>query len=107
MRVMLKIEFPVESGNAAMKDASMPATITAILEEQKPEAVYFFDSNGKRAAIMIVEVSKGSDIPRMVEPWFLAFRASVELHPVMTLQELQEAGPSIAATVTKYGHHRT
>jgi hypothetical protein len=43
-----------------------------------------------------------SQIPAIAEPWFLAFNASVEIHPVMIPDDLAKAGPSIENTVKKY-----
>ena len=44
-----------------------------------------------------------SQIPAVAEPWFLAFNASVEIHPVMTPADLAKAGPAIEQAVKKYG----
>jgi hypothetical protein len=103
MRVLLKVEFPVETANAAMKNGTMPQTIQSILDEQKPEAAYFLDSNGKRAGLIILDLKDPSQIPEVAEPWFLAFNAVVELHPVMTPADLAKAGPAIERAVKKYG----
>jgi len=64
---------------------------------------YFAEDNGKRTAYIFVDLASESDIPRLAEPWFLAFNASVELHPCMTGEDLEKAGPSIGAAVQKYG----
>jgi hypothetical protein len=103
MRVMLKVEFPVEPANAAMKAGTMPKTIQAILDEQKPEAAYFLDSNGMRCGILVLDMQDASQIPEIAEPWFLAFNARAELHPVMTPADLAKAGPGIERAVKKYG----
>ena len=102
MRFLLKAEFPVEAGNAAIKDGSLPKTIQSILEELKPEAAYFIASNGKRTALLFLDMQDQSQIPALAEPWFLAFNASVELTPVMTLEDLKKAGPAIERAVQKY-----
>ena len=44
-----------------------------------------------------------SDIPKIAEPWFLAFNAKIEITPVMTAEDLGVAGPDIGAAVQKYG----
>ncbi len=103
MRILLKVEFPVEVANAAMKDGSLPKTIQSILDEQKPEAAYFLDSNGKRAGLLILDLKDASQIPELAEPWFLALNATVEMHPVMTPEDLAKAGPAIEQAVKKYG----
>ena len=41
MRFLLKVNIPVESGNAAAKTGKLGATIQSILADLKPEAVYF------------------------------------------------------------------
>ena len=53
MRFLLKVNIPVESGNAAAKAGKLGATIQSILEDLKPEAVYFTDNDGQRAGFMI------------------------------------------------------
>jgi hypothetical protein len=103
MRFLLKAEFSVESGNAAMQDGSLGKTIRSILDDLKPEAAYFLASSGKRAAYIFVEMQDASQIPALAEPWFLAFQASVEIIPVMTADDLQKAGPAIEQAVKKYG----
>jgi len=47
-------------------------------------------------------MQNGSQIPAIAEPWFLAFNASIEIHPVMVPDDLAEAGSAIEATVNKY-----
>jgi len=103
MRVMMKVEFPVAKANAAMKDGSMPRTLQAILQEQKPEAAYFTDSNGMRSGLFVVELKDASQIPALAEPWFLAFDAKVEFKPVMTPEDLAKSEAAIKAAVKKYG----
>ena len=45
---------------------------------------------------------QGTDRPR-AELWFLRFRASIEIVPVMTLDDLSRAEPAIKEAVKKYG----
>jgi hypothetical protein len=103
MRFLLKAEWPVEAGNAAIKDGSLPRTIESVLDDLKPEAAYFLASNGKRTALLIVDMKDASQIPALAEPWFLAFKASLEIVPVMVLDDLKKAGPVIDQAVKKYG----
>ena len=103
MRFLLKVSVPVEAGNAAIKDGSLPKNIQSILAEQKPEAAYFYEENGKRTALVVVNLKDPSEIPAVAEPWFLAFNASVEFHPAMNADDLMKAGPAIEKAVKKYG----
>ncbi len=102
MRFLLKVNIPVESGNAAAKAGKLGATIQAILAELKPEAVYFTANNGQRAGFIFFEMQDASRIPAIAEPWFLAFNASVEIHPVMLPEDLARAGAAIEQAVKKY-----
>ena len=102
MRILLKVSIPVEQVNAAIKDGSLGPKIQAIMEDAKPEAAYFAEDNGKRTGFVVVNIDDESQIPAIAEPWFLAFNASVELHPCMTPEDLQRAGPSIEAAVKKH-----
>lgn len=63
-----------------------------ILDETKPEAVYFTEYEGKRGAVLIVDVADPSSVPAIAEPWFLSFNASVEFHVAMTPEDLGRAG---------------
>jgi hypothetical protein len=106
MRILMKVEFPVETGNAAIKAGSLPKLIQTILDEQKPEAAYFLASNGKRCGLLVLDLKEASQIPALAEPWFLAFNASIEIQPVMTPADLAKAGPAIEAAVKKYAMNR-
>jgi hypothetical protein len=102
MRFLVKVNIPVESGNAAAKAGKLGTTIQSIIADLKPEAVYFMDDNGQRTAYLFLEMHDASQIPAIAEPWFLAFNASIEIHPVMVPDDLVKAGSAIEAAVKKY-----
>ena len=102
MRFLVKVNIPVEPGNAAAKAGKLGATIQSILAEQKPEAAYFTDDNGQRTALIFLEMKDASQIPAIAEPWFLAFNARIEFHPVMIPEDLAKAGSAIEQAVKKY-----
>jgi hypothetical protein len=79
MRFLVKVNIPVEAGNEAKAKARRDHPV--LLADLKPEAVYFTDDNGQRTAIIFLEMQDASLIPSVVEPWFLAFNASIEIHP--------------------------
>lgn len=104
MRMLLRVSIPVESGNAAARAGTLGSTIEKILADLKPEAVYFMgDDNGNRSGFIVFDMQDQSQIPAIAEPWFLAFNAKVSFRPVMTLQDLAKAGPSIASAAKQYG----
>ena len=92
MKILLKIRLDHETFNAAVKDGSAGTKTTAILDETKPEAVYFTEMNGGRTIIMIADLKSPSMVPALAEPWFLTFNADVEFHVVMSPEDLQLAG---------------
>jgi hypothetical protein len=102
MRFLLKVNIPVESGNAAAKAGRLGTTIQSILADLKPEAAYFTDDNGQRAGFIFLDMQDVSQIPAIAEPWFLAFNASIEIHPVMLPEDLARAGGAIDKAVKKY-----
>ena len=65
-----------------------------ILEETKPEAAYFSERDGKRGAILIVDVSSPSDVPKLAEPWFLQFNADCKFRICMLPEDLGKANLS-------------
>ena len=96
------MNIPVEAGNAAAKAGKLGTTIQSILADLKPEAAYFTDDNGQRTAFVFLQMEDASQIPAIAEPWFLAFNASIEIHPVMVPDDLAKAGRAIEAAVNKY-----
>lgn len=92
MRMLMQVRIPHKEFNAAVKDGSVGDKIKRILEDTKPQAVYFTEHNGQRGAVMIVDVADPSKVPSFAEPWFLTFNADVEFHVVMTPEDLGRAG---------------
>lgn len=104
MRMLLRVSIPVDAGNAAAKDGSLGVTVEKILADLKPEAAYFFaDDNGNRSGSIVFDMKDTSEIPRIAEPWFLAFNAKVSFRPVMNPQDLAKAGPAIDKAAKTYG----
>ena len=92
MRFIIKFSLPVEKFNAAVRDGSVGKKIKQILDDTKPEAMYFWEEDGKRGGIMVVNLEKASQIPAIAEPWFLHFDAAVSFRPCMTPEDLAAAG---------------
>ncbi len=57
MRVLLNVRIPHREFNAAVKDGSAGTKLNRILEAIKPEAVYFTEHNGQRAAVIVVDLA--------------------------------------------------
>ncbi len=92
MRILMNIRIPHEPFNTAVRQGTAGATLQRIVEEAKPEAVYFTEQNGTRGAVMVVELSDASAIPALAEPWFLNFNADCEFRIAMIPADLERAG---------------
>ena len=92
MRVVLHVKIPHEPFNTAVRKGTAGDRIQQILAEIKPEAAYFTEYEGRRGAILIVDVADASKIPSLAEPFFLSFNADVEFHMTMTPEDLGKAG---------------
>ena len=89
MRTLLKVSMPVESGNRAIKDGSLPKTIQTFIQEMHPEASYFYPEHGQRTALFVFDLKDPSQIPQVVEPLFTKLNAAVEMYPVMNADDLK------------------
>jgi len=92
MRMLLHVRLPHEPFNTMVKDGTAGKKIQRILQEQKPEAAYFTEYQGRRGGILIVNVENPSQVPAFSEPWFITFNADCEFHIVMTPEDLAKAG---------------
>ena len=91
MRILMNVKIPNKEFNTFIADGSAGQKLTQIMEEIKPEAVYFTERHGQRGAVMVADMASPSDVPRLAEPWFLMFNADVEFHIAMTPTDLEKA----------------
>jgi hypothetical protein len=92
MRMLIHVKLPPEKFNDYVKDGSIGAKMKSVLDEIKPETVYFTEYGGHRGAVIIADVAEPSAVPKIAEPWFLMFNAEVEFHVIMSPDDLEKAG---------------
>ena len=92
MRMIMDVRLPLEPFNTMVRNGAAGQMLQQILGDIKPEAVYFSERDGKRGAILIVDVPDPSAVPRLAEPFFLAFDASVQFHIAISPEDLANAG---------------
>ena len=92
MRMLLKVGMPHEPFNTLVRKGKADGILKRILADIKPEAAYFTEIEGKRTAILIIDLPEASRIPSIVEPFFLQFNADCKFHPVMLPDDLGKAG---------------
>ena len=103
MRFMITCRIPVERGNELAKNDTLGETVKSIMEELQPEAAYFADIEGARGGYIVVNMDDASQIPAIAEPLFLGLDATVQVHPVMTPEDLGKARPAIVQAAEKFG----
>jgi hypothetical protein len=91
MRMMMRVQCPIEPFNTLVKNGTAASKMKKILETIKPEHAYFGSEGGKRGGVLIVNVDSPSDVPRLAEPWFLTFNADVSFTICMTPEDLGRA----------------
>ena len=91
MRMLVNVAFPIEPFNSMVRNGTAGEIIGRVIEDVKPESIFFTELDGNRGAVMVVEVSDASAIPSIVEPWFLSFEAICEFKIAMTPDDLMKA----------------
>ena len=92
MRMLLDVRMPHEPFNTLVRQGKAGAILSRILDDLKPEAVYFSERNGKRGGIFVLDVKEPSRVPSIAEPFFLQFNADCRFHVVMSPEDLKKAG---------------
>ena len=88
MRMMLRIQIPVDSGNEALKTGVLGETVRAFVEKAKPECIYFTLADGWRTIVAVIDMQSSSEMPGIGEPFFRELDASIEATPCMNPEEL-------------------
>jgi hypothetical protein len=102
MRFMLTFRVPPEEGNTAMKDGRFMSAFQSVVEELQPEAAYFTPVEGARGGHLIVNMDDASQLPAMAEPLFLGLGATVQIHPVFTLDDVPRVTEAVEQARQKY-----
>lgn len=97
MRTLMKVSLPVDAGNKAIVDGTLPKTVQNMIEANKPEASYFYAENGKRSMLFVFDMKDATQIPKIAESFFLELSAEVQFYPVMNANDLKIGLSKIAA----------
>ena len=89
MRMMMRARIPVEAGNAALEDGTLPAALQEVMALVHVDAVYIGPDQGVRTAMIFFDMNDSSDIPAITEPFFQKVNAEIELVPVMNQDDLR------------------
>lgn len=92
MKTIIHFQLPLEPFNTLVREGTADKILSSILEDIKPEAVYFYAPNGCRGGTMVVNIDDPAQIPAIAEPFFLKLGAKCEFHQAMTPDDLMRAG---------------
>ncbi len=92
MKMLMNIRIPHEPFNSLVREGKVGEILGRIIEQIKPEAIYFTEQNGTRGAVAIIDVAEPSSVPSFSEPFFLNFNADCEFRIVMSPDDLGKAG---------------
>jgi hypothetical protein len=95
IRMMLKVQIPPEGGNQAIKAGNQGAIFEALIDQIKPEAVYFTQEDGLRTVYFVYKIQKTTDFAAIHEPLIQGFGARVYDMPALTWDELKKAFEAI------------
>ena len=91
MKMLMNVRFPHEPFNTLVREGTVGEIIRKILEDLKPESIYFVEQGGSRGAVAIIDVADSSKIPSFAEPFFLKFNADCEFRIAMSSKDLENA----------------
>ena len=104
MRTIVNFSIPINKGNELARSGKIGEVLQSIIEDNKPEAVYFYANNsGERAGSMVVDMQQGTDLPKLGEALFLGLNASVTMRPCFGLDDMAHLEEAIGPVVEKYG----
>jgi hypothetical protein len=103
MRVMVKFQFPVESGNDAIRSGKVAKVVEQIMTELKPEAAYFYPDDGLRGGHFVFDMTDSSQVAQTAERFFFGLNATISMTPVMSAEDLQKGLAGIDDIVKAYG----
>ena len=89
MRMMMKVKIPVEYGNICLTEGHLQQTVMKFVEKYRPESSYFLPESGERTAMFFFDAKESSEIPSIVEPFFMNLHATVTVTPAMNLEEMK------------------
>ena len=94
MKMLVNVTFPIEPFNSLVREGKAGELIGRVIDDIKPESIYFSEQNGHRGAVMIVNVPDASAVPAIAEPWYLNFEADCEFRIAMTPDDLMHTNLS-------------
>lgn len=96
MRVMARVQIPVDAGNRGIQAGTLPKVIEQFADRWHPEAMYFTSLDGMRTGFFVFDMPDSSALPPFAEPFFMELNADVQVVPVMNGEDLQKGLSALA-----------
>ena len=103
MRFLLKVNIPNDAGNAAARLVCSARPSRRSSTNRSPRRFTSATTADSGVGTCLSRWPTPAEIPAFAEPWFQAFNAQIELHPVMTPADLGKAAAGIEQAVGRFG----
>jgi hypothetical protein len=97
MRFIIRAQLPTEVGNKLMENPNSIQDIEAYIKNVNAENAYFFEANGDRTMVFVVNMERADQMALFAEPLF-NLGAKVEFHPAMVLEDLKKISANTLVT---------
>lgn len=91
VRMMLKVQIPVEAGNRAIENGTMGSIFEALMKKIKPEAAYFSQEDGLRTAYFVYVIDGTFEFAEIHEPLIQGLGARVFDQPALNWDDISKA----------------
>jgi len=92
MRFLMNFKLPHDKFNQLVRDGIAGQKLGRIVEETRPEQIYFCEQDGYRSGVAVYEINEIRRLCAIAEPWFLTFSAECKFSPAMTPDDLAKVG---------------
>ena len=92
MRFLANVKLPHEPFNRLVREGAAGQKLARVIEETRPEQIFFMERDGGRAAVAIYDIPDTTRMCAIAEPWFLTFNAECTFSLAMTPDDLRRVG---------------
>ncbi len=98
MRFMVEFKIPTQYGNEIVRSGRIEKVVKKLLEEFKPDGMYFYPAEGLRAGCLFIQSDNPSICAAIGERMWFGLQAHIRVTPVMNFEDL---GKGLAAEMPK------
>jgi hypothetical protein len=88
MRFLMSFKIPHDSFNKLVRDGVAAQKLGRIVEETRPDQIYFTEQDGYRGGLAVYEIKDIGGLCAIAEPWYLTFNAECRFSMAMTPDDL-------------------